>query len=241
MHHVTLDSWSRIASPIHRLDARVKILAALAILLSLVTAQRAYGRLFVSYLAVAGGLTVLARLPLLAVLLRAALVLPFAGTVAALNLLGGDAARAAGVLGKSYISAATVLVLLGTTPLPALLRGLESLGAPRFFLMITQFVYRYLFVLSEQAQHMMQARRCRRAAEKQGQRRSWMTAAAGALGVLFARSYARAERIHQAMLARGFQGHFVLLEQPSLRLADWLSLAAMVAALGALHGILWKL
>jgi cobalt/nickel transport system permease protein len=33
-------------------------------------------------------------------------------------------------------------------------------------------------------------------------------AAAGALAVLFARSYARAEEIHRAMLARGFPGYF---------------------------------
>jgi cobalt/nickel transport system permease protein len=240
MHHVTLDSWSRIASPIHRLDARVKILAALAILLCLVVAQRRYAWLFASYLVLVAGLALAARLPLRALLWRAGLVLPFAGTVAALNLFGGDVARAAGVLGKSYLSALTVLVLLATTPLHVLLRGLESLGVPRFFLMVAQFVYRYLFVLSEQAQHMMQARRCR-AAYKTAPRRSLASSAAGALAVLFARSYGRAERIHHAMLARGFHGHFVLLEQPALRAADVLYLAGVGVVLAGLHLFLWKL
>ncbi|MBI3693225.1 MAG: energy-coupling factor transporter transmembrane protein EcfT [Acidobacteria bacterium] len=235
---MTLDGWSRIASPIHRLDARVKILAALAILVSLVLRQHAYAWLFLSYWFLVAVLALLARLPLLALLLRAGLVLPFAGTVATLNLFGGDAARAAGVLGKSYISAFTVLVLLASTRLHALLRGLESLGAPRFFLMIAQFVYRYLFVLSEQAQHMIQARRCR---APRPRRRLSMPAAAGAVAVLFARSYARAERIHRAMLARGFQGHFVLLEQPAVGPADWLFLSAVVASLVGLHLLLWNL
>ena len=238
MHHVTLDSWSRIASPIHRLDARVKILAALAVLVSLVLTQHAYAGAFMSYWFLVAMLALLARLPLLDLLLRAALVLPFAGTVAALNLFGGAADRAAGVLGKSYISAFTVLVLLASTPLHALLRGLESLGAPRFFLMVAQFVHRYLFVLSEQAQHMIQARRCR---APRPRRRLSMTAAAGAVAVLFARSYARAERIHRAMLARGFRGHFVLLEQPAVGAADWLFLSAVAASLTALHFILWNL
>src|SRR5438105_34167 len=139
MHHVTLDSWSRIASPMHRLDPRVKILASLAVLLSLILTHRAYGWLFGSYFVLVSGLALLGRLPLTALLVRAAVVLPFAGTVAALNLFGGDAARATAVLGKSYISAMTVLVLLATTPLHALLRGLESLGAPRFLLMVAQF------------------------------------------------------------------------------------------------------
>ena len=210
MHHVTLDSWSRIASPIHRLDARVKILAVVAILLSLVLAEHAYAWLFASHLALIVALAVVARLPLPALLARAALVVPFAGTVAAVDWFHNDAARAASVLGKSYVSALSVLVLLATTPLPELLRGLELLRVPRFFLMIAQFVYRYLFVLSEQAQHMMQARRCRTG---QASAQPLRAAAAGGLAVLFARSYARAERIHRAMLARGFQGHFVRSEE----------------------------
>ena len=238
MHHVTLDSWSRISSPIHRLDARAKILAALAILLSLVLTERAYGWLFGSYLLLVAALAWTARLPLAALLLRAGLVVPFAGTLAAVNALGGDSVRAAGVLGKSYISAFTVLVLLAATPLHGLLRGLELLRVPRFFLMVAQFVYRYLFVLSEQAQHMMQARRCR---APRGRRQPLFRSAAGAVTVLFARSYVRAERIHHAMLARGFHGHFVLLEQPSLRVADWVFLAVMAGALASLRLFLWSL
>lgn len=238
MHHVTLDSWSRIASPLHRLDPRTKILGGAAILLSLVLTHHAYGWLFLSYFLLITSLAALARLPLLAVVLRAGVVLPFAGAVAALNLFGGDPVRAAAVLGKSFLSAYTVLLLLASTPLHALLRGLESLGVPRFFLLVAQFLYRYLFVLSEQAQHMMQARRCR---APRGSRGPLFASAAGAVAVLFARSYARAERIHRAMLARGFQGHFVLLDPPAFGRADLLFLAALAGALGCLQLVLWNL
>ena len=58
---------------------------------------------------------------------------------------------------KSYLSALAVLLLVSTTPLPVLLRGFEMLGAPRFLLMVAQFLYRYLFVISEEAQHMRKA------------------------------------------------------------------------------------
>jgi energy-coupling factor transporter transmembrane protein EcfT len=51
-------------------------------------------------------------------------------------------------------------------------------------------------------------------------------AAAGAIAVLFARSYGRAERIHQAMLARGFQGHFELLDTPAFGPSDWVILGS---------------
>ena len=45
-------------------------------------------------------------------------------------------------------------------------------------------------------------------------------AAAGALAVLFARSYARAGEIHRAMLARSFPGHFRPLVELHLHGAD---------------------
>lgn len=240
MHHVTLDNWSRIASPMHRLDARGKILAALAILLSLVLPQRGLAPLFAFYFVLVMMLALWARLPIAALLARACVVLPFAAGVAVMNLFGGDPSRALAVFGKSYLSALTILVLLATTPLYALLRGMESLGVPRFFLMVAQFVYRYLFVLSEQAQHMMLARRCRAPRPSRGRARALRSSAAGVLAVLFARSYARAERIHRAMLARGFQGHFVLLEQPALRPADALFLAVVTGVVAGVRLLLWK-
>jgi cobalt/nickel transport system permease protein len=94
--------------------------------------------------------------------------------------------------------------------------------------MILHFVYRYLFVLFEQAHNMRRASRCR---APRGRRQPLFAAAAGAVAVLFARSYGRAERIHQAMLARGFQGHFELLETPQTGVRDW---AFLLVSLGLL-------
>jgi cobalt/nickel transport system permease protein len=79
---------------------------------------------------------------------------------------------------------------------------------------------------------MRRASRCR---APQGRRRPLFEAAAGAVAVLFARSYGRAERIHQAMLARGFQGHFELLEAPRTRLRDWAFLALSLGLLALLQ------
>jgi len=233
VHHVTLDTWSRLGSPLHRLDPRAKIAAALAVLLSLALAHHPPPELLLGYFVLITALALVSRAPLLGLLARAALVLPFALGVAVLNLFGGDPARALALLGKSYLSAYMVLLLLATTPLHGLLRGLESFGVPRFFLMVAQFLYRYLFVLSEQAQHMLRARQCRAGG------RNWR-AAGGLVAVLFARSYARAERIHHAMLARGFQGHFLLLHPPAPGAREVLFLLVLAALLGGLHLALWN-
>jgi cobalt/nickel transport system permease protein len=231
MHHVTLDTWSRRASPLHRLDPRAKLLAVAAVLTALALAHPAPPAL-AGYFLLITALAAAGRAPLLGLLSRAALVLPFAAGLVLLNLLGGDPGRAVQLLAKSYLSACMVLVLLATTPLHALLRGLESFGVPRFFLMVAQFLYRYLFVLSEQAQHMTRARQCRAGGH------SW-AAARGAVGVLFARSYARAERIHRAMLARGFQGHFVLLDPPAAGPREAAFLLLIASLLAALHLLPW--
>ncbi len=132
-------------------------------------------------------------------LLRAGMVLFFTVIFAVSSWMAGDFRRALELLLKSYLSAMAVLVVVSTTPMPILLRGLEAAGTPRFLLMVTQFLYRYLFVISEEAQHM------RKAAASRG---AGFRSAAGALATLFARSYVRADEIHRAMLARGFLGHF---------------------------------
>jgi cobalt/nickel transport system permease protein len=122
---------------------------------------------------------------------------------------------------KSYVSAFAVLIVVATTPLPDLLRGLETMGAPRFLLMVAQFLYRYLFVISEEGQHMRKAAASRGASAAGSlSRASRFKAAAAALAVLFARSYGRAESIHRAMLSRGFPGHFHILRTLQFRRSD---------------------
>jgi energy-coupling factor transporter ATP-binding protein EcfA2/energy-coupling factor transporter transmembrane protein EcfT len=197
LHHVVLERWSRGRSALHRCDPRVKIVLLAVFLIALATLPRislvsvgALAALIVAAIAAA-------QLPAGGLLLRAAVVLPFPATVALVSWLAGDPERALALLVKSYISAAAVLVVVATTPMPKLLRGIEALGAPRFLVDVVQFLYRYLFVVSEQAQHMLLAARSRG-----GTRFGGFAAAAGAVAVLFARSYARADGIHRAMLAR---------------------------------------
>jgi cobalt/nickel transport system permease protein len=210
----------------------VKILITLGVLLSVNLTRPHEVVLFTAHFLLLCAVCLFARLPWWNVLARGLIVLPFVGGVVILNLAGGDPVRAWAVLARGYLSAVTVLLLLATTPFPKLLRGLESLGVPRFFGMILHFVYRYLFVLFEQAHNMRRASRCR---APKGRRRPLFEAAAGAIAVLFARSYGRAERIHQAMLARGFQGHFELLQAPQAGLRDWGFLLVSVGLLALLR------
>lgn len=221
MHHVVLDRWSRGSSYLHRRDARAKVLALLAFLVIVATTPVGSGVAAAAYGAFLLVAVLLARLPFGGVLWRGAVVLPFSAAFAAMSLLSGDSARAAALLQKSYLSVLAVVVVVGTTPMPELLRGLEALGMPRFLLLVVQFLFRYLFVISEQAQHMRIAAGARGSSHVRNAFRFWrLRAAAGAISVLFARSYVRAEGVYRAMAARGFQGHISLLATNRFRWHD---------------------
>ena len=225
MHHVVLERWSRRESFLHRRDPRAKIVVLLVFLVVVATTGHPFAVSGACYLALLLAVLLWARLPIRNVLTRAAVVLPFSLVFALITLAAGEPQRAGMLLGKSYISALAVLALVSTTPLPQLLRGLEMLGVPRFLLMVAQFLYRYLFVISEEAQHMRVAAASRRTVAR-AERSARFRAAAGALAVLFARSYGRAEAIHRAMLARGFQGRFRLLTVLQFGWADAVFLIA---------------
>ena len=220
MHHAVLEAWSRGASPLHRRDARAKILALLIFLLVVATAQKRLPLLAALLAALVLAAAWRAKLPLPDVLARSAAILPFAGTFGLVCWLAGDPSRGLALVLKSYLSALGVLLLVATTPLPSLLRGLEAMRLPRFLLMVAQFLYRYLFVISEEAQHMRKAAAARAPGRRWARQGARFHAAAGALAVLFARSYGHAAEIHQAMLARGFTGVFHPLETPRFRARD---------------------
>jgi cobalt/nickel transport system permease protein len=225
LHHLVLERWSRAHSVLHARDPRAKILLLLAFLIAVATTPRISLASVLCYACVLLVGISLGRLPAGAILARAAVVLPFSATFALLSILAGDRERALALLVKSYFSALAVLLLAAVTPLPKLLRGLESLGAPRILTLVVQFLYRYLFVISEQAQHMRLAALCRGLGSRaRGRGRMGFQAAAGAVAVLFARSYARAQGIHRAMLARGFQGRTELLSAPHIGTVDGLFL-----------------
>jgi cobalt/nickel transport system permease protein len=195
VRHLLVDQWSRRSSPLHTLGAHYKLAALLTILVSISLAPPTFLFLAAIFLLAT---TQLSRLPVTDLLKRAALVLPFSAAIAITAWLSGDPTRAAILLTKSYLSALAALLFAATTPLPAWTAALHSWRVPSALISTIQFVYRYLFVIAEEAQTMRAAARARGGFR--------FTAATGALGVLFARSWQRAEAVHRSMLARGYRG-----------------------------------
>lgn len=222
MRHARIDLWSLGASPIHRLDAAAKFLVTIALLVCIGTLSGHALTAAALYLLLLLTAATAARLPVVSILWTAAAVLPFALCFAAMAALAGDGFLAAWLIVRAYLSSLAALLLVSTTPMPALMAGLERLHAPRFLVQVMQFLYRYLLVLIDEATTMRQA-----ATSRAGSLRTMrFRQASAAVGVLFARSRARAEAVHRAMLARGFDGHLPVLRGARLPIAD----AAFAAA-----------
>ena len=227
MHHVVVERWSRRSGPLHARDARAKLGVLLAFLVAISTtavgawaALAAYGVLLLCA-------AVASKLPLRSLLIRVLAVLPFSTSFALLTWWSGDADRAWMLAAKAFLSVSASLLLIATTPMTQLAEALERLHVPRTLVLVIQFLYRYLFVISEQGQHMRLA-----AAARGGSGARGFQSAAGAVGVLFVRSWERADGVYSAMLARGFQGTMPALSPAHFHRADFafLYLAATACA-----------
>lgn len=106
------------------------------------------------------------------------------------------------ILTKSTLCLLTVILLSNTTPFSDLLSTLKRCGAPKLFITILALMYRYLFVLIDEAERLSRARRSRTFSDARLQKWSSM---ASLVGQLFVRSTERAERIYAAMSARGWK------------------------------------
>jgi cobalt/nickel transport system permease protein len=239
VHHLVIDRWSRGSSSLHQRDPRAKLAALLVFLIALSTTPPVAQAAFAAYAILLVIAANRARLPILGLTGRAALVLPFSATFALLTWWSGDSLRALALAEKSFLSGTAALLLVATTPLTGWTAALESWRAPRMLILVIQFVYRYLFVIAEQAQRMRWAALCRRGSPKKTRRRWFQfSAAAGLTGVLFARSWQRADGIYHAMLARGFRGRFVPAAPAPFRTSDAIFFSACLAGCLAIRILL---
>ncbi len=202
--------------PLHRLDARAKLIAALALIIAVIAiptaAWRWYGAvgMFLAFVVGLSGLPPreLARRWLGVFLLVAFLVVMIAPAHPD-RARYGVVAVAASILIKNGLAVMTMILLAGTTPFPRLLAGLRRLGMPPVLVATLQFMERYRHVLVEEVDRMATARRARTFGRRGGL--SWGLLG-GLIGLLFLRSFERAERVHDAMIARGWDGTIRMLD-----------------------------
>jgi cobalt/nickel transport system permease protein len=120
------------------------------------------------------------------------------------------------ILIKFSLTISAALLLIATTSFPGICHALRRLGVPAVFVSQLLFLYRYIFVLMEEAMRLV----CARDMRSFGKRGSGMKVVVRLIGTLFLRTVERAERIYSAMLSRGFNGDIPSLKKYHLRPAD---------------------
>jgi len=229
-HLGALDDLAARDTPAARLDARVKALTTVAFVVVVASFGRGDALRLLPLAAWPIALGALGDVPWRPVLLRLVLASPFALGVAAFEplldrapaLAVGSVTVSAGavafatILLKFALALSAALVLVATTGFDAVCAGLERLGTPRLLVAQLLLLYRYLFVLAEEAGRMVRAHALR----SPDRPRPTARVVATLLGQLLVRTLARAERVHAAMRCRGFDGTMRLVRRTRLSRAD---------------------
>lgn len=212
-----VDTFALQDTPLHRIDARAKVVATLVFLVCVVSfpkyavIQLLPFALFPVVMAAEG------RLPFSWLATRLLAAAPFAVVVGMFNpildrqlvsLLGGPGIAAGwisfvSIILRFMLTTAAALTLIATTGMNGVCAALERLKIPDVLVTQLLFLYRYIFVLVEEALRMTRARDLR----SFGRRGTGIRVFGQILGQLLLRTYARAQRIYSAMLLRGFDGH----------------------------------
>jgi cobalt/nickel transport system permease protein len=257
MHSNALDRYRTGESPVHQLDPRVKVVVTVLFILSNVLlpdgAWLAFGLawgliLLISVLAGLGPGYALKRsfvaLPFALAAVTVVFSLPgerlFAWKLGPWHLVATDTGviRFASIVIRTWLSVQMAILLTATTRFPDLMHALQHLRVPQLLVAIISFMYRYLFVITDEALRLMRAREARSARPASGAKRgsggslTWRARVTGNMvGQLFLRSYERSDRVYNAMLARGYNGQFLTINPHVMCASDWMIGAGAVMIL----------
>jgi cobalt/nickel transport system permease protein len=223
-----LNRYREGESFLHTADTRVKLVITLGFIFAITSLPPGAWPAFGAFLVLVWGSVAWSRVGLGLVFRRSLLALPFVlialptiftkpgeGLFELNVLVGRLTATSEGleffgsVLLKSWASVTAAALLTATTPPFRLLEALRALKVPAVLVAIVMLMYRYLFVLVDEAQRLLRARRARSAGigPHSGGGILWRGKVTGRMaGSLFIRTLDRGERIYLAMLARGYDG-----------------------------------
>ncbi|MEU5715430.1 cobalt ECF transporter T component CbiQ [Streptomyces sp. NPDC020403] len=219
-------------SPVHALPPHCKLAAVLCFVLVVVSTPREAVWAFALYALLLAAVAAAARISAGFLLKRLvievpfvafALLMPFVVPGEQTELLGVSVSvpglwGAWNVLAKGTLGVAASVILASTTELRSLLLGLQRLRMPPLLVQIASFMIRYGDVIADELRRMSIARRSR-GFEASGVRH-WGVLAKTA-GALFIRSYERGERVHLAMVSRGYTGAMPVIDEMTASRTQW--------------------
>jgi cobalt/nickel transport system permease protein len=252
LHFDAFDRYHEKESFIHGLDPRVKVVVTIVFIVSNALLPDGAWIAFVFAWLFLILLNALSQLGIAYTLKRSLIALPFAliavtilfsipgEPIASFKLLMWNFTitdmgflRFVSILIRSWLSVQLAILLVATTRFPDLIHAFEHLRVPAILTTIIAFLYRYLFVLTDEVIRLLRARESRSAAtagNRSGGGVLWRAKVAGNMaGQLFLRSYERSDRIYNAMLSRGYTGHLYTLNPHEMKSRDYFVTAFAIA------------
>ncbi|MFK4105708.1 cobalt ECF transporter T component CbiQ [Streptomyces sp. NPDC019531] len=219
-------------SPVHALPPHTKLAAVFAFVVVVVSTPREAMWAFGLYAVLLGVVAYVARVPAGFLLKRLLIEVPFVAFAVLMPFVAeGERVEVLGmslsvnglwgawnVLAKGTLGVAASVLLASTTELRELLLGLQRLKLPPLLVQIASFMIRYGDVITDEMRRMRIARESR-GFEASGVRH-WGVLAKSA-GALFIRSYERGERVHLAMVSRGYAGSMPVIDEVTASGAQW--------------------
>ncbi|MGR6924178.1 cobalt ECF transporter T component CbiQ [[Actinomadura] parvosata] len=247
-HHHRL--YLPVDSVVHRLPPQCKLLAVFAFALVVVATPREHFWAFAAYAVLLAGVAASARVPATYVLRRMVIEVPFVLFAFLIPVVGlGERTEVLGlslsvpglwaawnILAKATLGVVASILLAATTEPRAVLLGAQRLRVPSLLVQIAMFMLRYMDVIVEEMRRMRVARESR-GFEARNLRH--VPVVARSAGALFIRSYERGERVHLAMLSRGYTGRLPVVQELPATVAHWGTALALPAVALAIWGLTW--
>lgn len=203
----------------HKLAPRTRILCTLLLVFAIVLTPDGHWWTWAIYGLAVASILLLSKVTLSVLLKRLAVEFGFVGVVLFGTLFrgGGTVLWAWGPLqittvGLTVLGSVTLKTLLSllmlnlltlTTSVSAILNALIQLRTPPLLVAILASMYRYIGVLINEFNTMRRAAASR---NLMNSNRTIRLVVGNMIGALFIRTYERGNRVHQAMLSRGYQG-----------------------------------
>ena len=223
MHHTHIDQFANMESGVHAMDPRVKLVTALIFIFAVIFTPDGCFAAFGVYAFALCVVMMVSHVPVSYILIRSLTVLPFALAVSVfvpfitpgqtvreiafgpfdMQITAEGIVRFASMNLRVIVCFFATIILVSTTRFGDLMRAAGALGLPAKIVTVMTFMYRYLFIVIDEAAHMLLARNLRNP-EKHGP--VALIASGGIVGALFIRSFEHAEKLYMAMLLRGYSG-----------------------------------
>jgi cobalt/nickel transport system permease protein len=230
-----LDALSSKETPIHKVDSRVKVLTTIYFIVIVISFNKYDPAALAPLIVYPMAIMIIGNIPFSYIAKKLLIASPFVLSVALFNPIldrspaldlgafnvSGGVLSFVSIMAKYVLTVSAGLALIACTGFDSICSALARMGVPGAFTIQLLFLYRYIFVLGEEAASMSRARALR----SFGKKGLGMSVYSSMMGHLLLRTMDRAQRIHLAMLCRGFDGQIHHAASSKIRLSDLLFFA----------------